>query len=648
MLDRIGGAHDIDIKLFQLQTSHWHDRASSEDNYTTLKEARQRHQGEGDAAMAAAKEEIDFMLGKVDGVVRLIAHDVKDLLAKGKIKSRKDVLKGPKLVIKKKMKPHPTDKARKVFDQMRVRATAPGHLSKEFIHFDPNRTSSPVMQQCSFVLILILTVIYDLDLFMCDDSKAFVFGVSEFEYYVWLPEVIRDDPEYATYGTDTVWEPVSSWYGTKSASAEYHSATVQHVTSTEPGGMQMQQSQRDPAVFIRWFDTANMLMFGSHVDDKLGCTHSLPRLYKKWFLPAMNKHFITNDVPDIDYMLGANVKYDKGKHELVLSHETAITAWMDENHMSGMAPKATPCSMELLKRVEATPMASTEQEIKLAHTLRPVMWKYIGWAGHIARTTIPWAITAINVAAKYMSNPQKVHLELVLHILSHFLYVVKNKLWRKFKRPTGFDSKKSKLWCIFMVDSDHRGNKSGTSNSGLAVFICNMFLWGSRKAQKCITLNTCESEFMAMSSGGQFAIWFILFLQELKFPIDYPAAILGDNTAAIQTHYNPGTTKYARHIDLRSKFVARMLEKRDYVIAYINTHTNVSDAFTKILEPKAFTRFMLWMANGLDSTWDGEVVGTLERLFQECKMREKALTSKEKQLALKQNPNKRQKKVHFQ
>ena len=99
---------------------------------------------------------------------------------------------------------------------------------------------------------------------------------------------------------------------------------------------------------------------------------------------------------------------------------------------------------------------------------------------------------------------------------------------------------------------------------------------------------------MSMSSGGQFAIWFILLLQELKFPIDYPAAILGDNTAAIQTHYSPGTTKYARHIDLRSKFVARMLKKRDYVIAYI-------------------------------------LVGTLERLFQECKMREKALTSKQKQ-----------------
>jgi hypothetical protein len=30
------------------------------------------------------------------------------------------------------------------------------------------------------------------------------------------------------------------------------------------------------------------------------------------------------------------------------------------------------------------------------------------------------------------------------------------------------------------------------------------------------------------------------------------------------------------------------------------------------------------MANGLDDQWDGEVVETLEKLFQQCKMREMA------------------------
>ena len=133
-----------------------------------------------------------------------------------------------------------------------------------------------------------------------------------------------------------------------------------------------------------------------------------------------------------------------------------------------------------------------------------------------------------------------------------------------------------------------------------------------------------------MSSGSQFAVWLVLFLQEAMFKIDYPCAIVGDNTSAITTVHSPGTTKYARHIDLRRKFVCGVAKMRDFVIAYINTKSNVSDAFTKILEPKAFTKFMLWMANGLDDNFDNEIVAALEQLFQECRMRDMAAEKKEK------------------
>jgi hypothetical protein len=58
--------------------------------------------------------------------------------------------------------------------------------------------------------------------------------------------------------------------------------------------------------------------------------------------------------------------------------------------------------------------------------------------------------------------------------------------------------------------------------------------------------------------------------------------------------------------------------------AYIRTHSNIADQFTKIVDPVSFRRFRDWMANGLDDQWDGEVVETLEKLFQQCKMREMA------------------------
>jgi hypothetical protein len=131
---------------------------------------------------------------------------------------------------------------------------------------------------------------------------------------------------------------------------------------------------------------------------------------------------------------------------------------------------------------------------------------------------------------------------------------------------------------------------------------------------------------MSMSQAGQFLIWLVLFLIEMRFEIDYPAALLGDNQSSIAVADPPSSTRYAyaRHIDLRAKFVARMLKMRDYTLAYIRTHSNTADQFTKTVDPVSFRRFRDWMANGLDDQWDGEVVETLETKNQQCKMREMA------------------------
>jgi hypothetical protein len=107
-----------------------------------------------------------------------------------------------------------------------------------------------------------------------------------------------------------------------------------------------------------------------------------------------------------------------------------------------------------------------------------------------------------------------------------------------------------------------------------------------------------------MSQAGQFLIWLMLFLIEMRFEIDFPAALLGNNRSPIAVAYSPSSTRYARHIDLRAKFVARVLKMRDYTLAYIRTHSNIADQFTKIVDPVSFRSFRDWMANGLDDQWD--------------------------------------------
>jgi hypothetical protein len=44
-------------------------------------------------------------------------------------------------------------------------------------------------------------------------------------------------------------------------------------------------------------------------------------------------------------------------------------------------------------------------------------------------------------------------------------------------------------------------------------------------------------------------------------------------------------TSQPQDIDLRAKFVARVLKKRDFILGYIRTHSNIADQFTKIDDP---------------------------------------------------------------
>jgi hypothetical protein len=148
---------------------------------------------------------------------------------------------------------------------------------------------------------------------------------------------------------------------------------------------------------------------------------------------------------------------------------------------------------------------------------------------------------------------------------------------------------------------------------------------------------------MSMSQAGQILIWLVLLLIEMRFEIDFPAVLLGDNQSSIAVAYSPSSTRYARHIDLCGQSLWRacsMPKVRDYTRAYIRTHSNMhhraASGFPKTADPVSFRGLRDWMANGLDGQWGGEVVETLENLFQQYKMREMFISKRNLALFLAQ------------
>ena len=91
----------------------------------------------------------------------------------------------------------------------------------------------------------------------------------------------------------------------------------------------------------------------------------------------------------------------------------------------------------------------------------------------------------------------------------------------------------SSIKLLMFSDSDHAGNNDASSNSGMVSFLNGNYFHGYSSGQKYQTVNTAESEYIAMVKALQFGIWAMLFLRELHFRLMYPIPLLGDNQAAI-------------------------------------------------------------------------------------------------------------------
>jgi hypothetical protein len=66
--------------------------------------------------------------------------------------------------------------------------------------------------------------------------------------------------------------------------------------------------------------------------------------------------------------------------------------------------------------------------------------------------------------------------------------------------------------------------------------------------------------------------------------------LLCDNESAICLADNPIEHSRTKHIDIRYHFLRDHQQRGDIEIAYVNTHNQLADIFTKLLKGKTFSK----------------------------------------------------------
>ncbi|RWS18114.1 copia protein-like protein [Leptotrombidium deliense] len=113
--------------------------------------------------------------------------------------------------------------------------------------------------------------------------------------------------------------------------------------------------------------------------------------------------------------------------------------------------------------------------------------------------------------------------------------------------------------------------------------------WLSQK-QKCVSLSTTESEYIAAATTTKEMIWLRELLKELLHKSIDALAIYCDNLSAIKLVKNPEFHKRTKHIDVRYHFIREKQEEGIINILHVPSENQLADLLTKPLVPIKFHR----------------------------------------------------------
>jgi hypothetical protein len=112
--------------------------------------------------------------------------------------------------------------------------------------------------------------------------------------------------------------------------------------------------------------------------------------------------------------------------------------------------------------------------------------------------------------------------------------------------------------------------------------------WDSKK-QNSIALSTAESEYIVTGHCCAQLLWMRQTLRDYGYKLR-KVPLLCDNVSAIRMPDNPVEYSCTKHIDIWYHFLRDHQQKGDIEIAYVSTHNQLADIFTKPLDVKTFSK----------------------------------------------------------
>lgn len=326
------------------------------------------------------------------------------------------------------------------------------------------------------------------------------------------------------------------------------------------------QSKLDPCVYFL-FEKSNVLIVTIYVDDFIIFSNNLAM--KENFKSYLNQVFKMKDMGSAQYCLGIKIDRYIKKGKLFLSQKQYILDVLSKFEMTECKPVQRP--MEIGLKLTKTQSSQSEEEKEYMKTV-PYR-ELVGCLMYLAQITRPDIYHVVHKLSQYNTNPSKTHWLCAKRVLRYLKGTMDYKLTYVAEGNQSI---------IGYCDADWGGCvETGRSTSGYVFTLMGGPMSWSSKKQTCVSISSCESEYVALAHANQEAQWWYMIQEELdlkniiKMHVDNQSAI----SLASENFYHAKT----KHINIKYHFVRQSVVEGTIQIEYIPTEAQAADMLTKVL-----------------------------------------------------------------
>ena len=453
----------------------------------------------------------------------------------------------------------------------RARLNARGFQQIDGVHYDGQTISSPVANDATIRIVLIIMIMAGWVGELLDVKGAFLHGDFEDD-----DEVYMEVPE----GFEKYYDPriyvlllLQTLYGLKQAALAFWKKLLQCFKS-----MGFDRSKADPCLYFKW-TIGGLVLWLSWVDDCLA-VGSLDNVNKA--KKQMTDRFDCDVIGNMDEYVGCKVEYNRRERWIKLTQPVLLQSFKDEFELPESVPStpAEPGQM-LLSGDEESPLKASDQK-----TYR----KGVGKLLHMMRWSRPDILNSVRELSKYMTKATPAHLKAMYRVMAYCVGTEKRGLLLK---PEGqWDGNPDYEFEIFGLSDSNYATDPMTrrSISGCATFLNKAPVIMRSKQQGSTKLSTTEAELDAGTTTAQDMLFSMRVVESVGLKVKKPMILMIDNKGTVDLINNWSVGGRTRHVEVRMYFLRELKEQGIIRTVWCPSERMSADMFTKNLPPTLFRK----------------------------------------------------------